>query len=38
MTFINTYVPPPKVMGGHIGFSVDPVGVGVTDSCTYHIS
>ena len=36
------YVRPPKVRGGHIDFSVDPVGVGinigVTDSCTHDIS
>ena len=38
------YVPPPKVGEGHIGFSTDPVGVGVrvgvgmTDSCTHNIS
>ena len=33
--------PPTKVrVGGHIGFSVDPVsiGIGVTNSCTHDIS
>ena len=41
---VLNYVPPPKVKGGHIGFSADPigigvrVGVGVTDSCTHNIS
>ena len=36
--------PPTKSEGGHIGFSADPVGVGVhvgvgvTNSCTHDIS
>ena len=34
--------PPPKVRGGHIGFSADPVGVGVgvavANPCTHNIS
>ena len=29
--------PPTKGEWGHIGFSVDPIGVGVTESCTHDI-
>ena len=40
--YLPNYVPPPKVKGegGHIGFSADPVGVGVgmTESCIQDIS
>ena len=42
--FQPIYVPAPKVRGGHIGLSADPVGVGarfgvgVTNSCNHDIS
>ena len=39
-TFLCVVTSPTKGEGGHIGFSVDPVGVGVsmTNSCTHNIS
>ena len=40
--FDSIMTPPPKVRGGHIGFSADPVGVGfcvgVTEYCTHDFS
>ena len=42
--FVLLLCPPTKGEGGHIGFSADPVGVGVrvgvgvTESCTHVIS